>query len=84
MAKEAVTSAKLPLDQRLTGVAISVGALRGKGSLGVGEFADLAEFAGLCKKMGLGLIQLLPVNDTGYESSPSNICRQWPFVHKIV
>ncbi|GHU70899.1 hypothetical protein FACS189450_06050 [Spirochaetia bacterium] len=63
MAKEMVNS-------RLTGVAVPVGALRGKGSLGVGEFADLAEFALLCKKMGLGLIQLLPVNDTGYESSP--------------
>jgi 4-alpha-glucanotransferase len=63
-------SAPLPADKRLTGVAIPVGALRGKGSLGVGEFADLVEFAGLCKKMGLGLIQILPVNDTGYESSP--------------
>jgi 4-alpha-glucanotransferase len=38
--------------------------------MGVGEFPDLADFAGLCKTMGLGLIQLLPVNDTGYESSP--------------
>ncbi|GHV90812.1 hypothetical protein AGMMS50268_13150 [Spirochaetia bacterium] len=75
MAKEPVQTVKqaaaaLPVDERLTGVAVPVGALRGKGSLGVGEFADLAEFAALCKKMGLGLIQLLPVNDTGYESSP--------------
>ena len=56
--------------KRLTGVVIPVGALRGKGSMGVGEFPDLADFALLCKKMGLGLIQILPVNDTGYESSP--------------
>jgi 4-alpha-glucanotransferase len=38
--------------------------------MGVGEFPDLADFALLCTKMGLRLIQLLPVNDTGYESSP--------------
>jgi 4-alpha-glucanotransferase len=56
--------------RRLTGAAVPVGALRRKGGLGVGEFPDLAAFAGLCKAMGLGLIQLLPVNDTGYESSP--------------
>ncbi|MDR1970601.1 MAG: 4-alpha-glucanotransferase [Treponema sp.] len=57
-------------DKRLTGVVVPVGALRGKGSLGVGEFPDLADFAVLCKKMGLGLIQILPVNDSGYESAP--------------
>jgi len=56
--------------KRLTGALIPVGALRGTGSLGVGEFLDLSEFAILCKKMGMGLIQILPVNDSGYESSP--------------
>ena len=56
--------------RRLTGVAVPIGALRGRGSMGVGEFPDLADFAALCVKMKLGLIQLLPVNDTGYESSP--------------
>jgi 4-alpha-glucanotransferase len=63
---------KRGFDARLTGVVVPVGALRGKGALGVGEFPDLAEFAGLCKSMGLGLIQLLPVNDSGCESSPYN------------
>ncbi|MDR1239337.1 MAG: 4-alpha-glucanotransferase [Treponema sp.] len=61
---------KSGLPGRLTGTAVPVGALRGKGGMGVGEFPDLADFAALCKKMGLGLIQILPVNDTGYESSP--------------
>ncbi|MDR0585526.1 MAG: 4-alpha-glucanotransferase [Treponema sp.] len=56
--------------KRLTGVVVPIGALRGKGNMGVGEFPDLADFAALCAKMRLGLIQLLPVNDTGYESSP--------------
>ena len=56
--------------KRLCGTAVPLGALRGSGSMGVGEFLDLPEFAALCKKMGLGLIQILPVNDTGNESSP--------------
>ncbi|GHV93842.1 hypothetical protein AGMMS50293_01620 [Spirochaetia bacterium] len=61
---------KQATSKRLLGVVVPVGALRGKGSMGVGEFPDLADFALLCKKMKLGLIQILPVNDTGYESSP--------------
>ena len=55
---------------RLIGTAVPIGALRSEKSVGVGEFPDLAEFGGLCAKMGIGLVQLLPVNDTGYESSP--------------
>ena len=55
---------------RLLGTVVPVGALRGSKTTAVGEFPDLAEFAVLCKKMKIGLIQLLPVNDTGYDSSP--------------
>ena len=57
-------------NKRLLGVVVPVGALRSKGGMGVGEFSDLCAFAVLCRKMKVGLIQLLPVNDTGYESSP--------------
>ncbi|MDR0637685.1 MAG: 4-alpha-glucanotransferase [Spirochaetaceae bacterium] len=56
--------------KRRVGAAVPLGALRGKDSIGVGEYPDLAEFAGLCARAGVTLIQLLPVNDTGYESSP--------------
>ncbi|MHC6202861.1 4-alpha-glucanotransferase [Breznakiellaceae bacterium SP9] len=55
---------------RLIGTVVPVGALRGADSIGVGEFPDLIEFAELCTKVGIGLVQILPVNDTGYESSP--------------
>jgi 4-alpha-glucanotransferase len=55
---------------RLLGAVVPVGALRGSKPAAVGEFPDLAEFALLCKKMKIGLIQLLPVNDSGLESSP--------------
>ncbi|MCL2271688.1 MAG: 4-alpha-glucanotransferase [Treponema sp.] len=57
-------------DKRLIGVVIPVGALRSSSGMGVGEFPDLVNFAQVCKKMKLGLIQILPVNDTGSESSP--------------
>ena len=57
-------------EARLIGTVIPVGALRSGKSIGVGEFSDLAEFGVLCVKMGIGLVQLLPVNDTGYQSSP--------------
>jgi len=55
---------------RLIGAVVPVGALRSGDSAGVGEYLDLIEFADLCVDMGVRLIQILPVNDTGYESSP--------------
>jgi len=57
-------------DHYLTGVLVPVAALRSEQSCGVGEFADLAELAEWCRENGLDLIQILPVNDTGYQSSP--------------
>jgi 4-alpha-glucanotransferase len=63
-------ASKKEFSDRLIGAVVPLGALRGSGSIGVGEFPDLVEFAGLCAKMGVGLVQLLPVNDTGYQSSP--------------
>ncbi|MDR0402831.1 MAG: 4-alpha-glucanotransferase [Treponema sp.] len=58
------------INERRIGVVVPVGALRGSKSTGVGEYLDLIEFSALCVEMGIGLIQILPVNDTGYESSP--------------
>ena len=57
-------------ETRLLGTVVPVGALRSGKPAAVGEFPDLGEFALLCKKMEIGLIQLLPVNDSGFESSP--------------
>lgn len=54
----------------ITGVAIPVSSLRSEKSCGIGEFSDLKPFGDWCKKVGLDLIQILPVNDTGYQSSP--------------
>ncbi len=46
------------------GVAIPVFSLRSKQSIGVGEFSDIQLLADWSKKIGLKLIQLLPINDT--------------------
>lgn len=54
----------------VTGLSIPVGALKTQDSCGVGEFLDLIPFADFCNTADIDLIQLLPVNDTGTESSP--------------
>lgn len=54
----------------VTGIAIPVGALKTGASCGIGEFLDLIPFADFCRKSSINMIQLLPVNDTGTESSP--------------
>ena len=58
------------LTRYLTGVLVPVSALRTSASLGIGEFADLPPLAEWCADVGLDLIQILPVNDTGWQPSP--------------
>ena len=49
---------------RGAGVAIPVFSLRSEQSFGIGEFSDLKLLADWAQKVGLKLIQVLPVNDT--------------------
>jgi 4-alpha-glucanotransferase len=56
--------------QKATGAAIPLGAIRTNKA--IGEFSDLPVFAEFCKKADLKIIQLLPVNDSGTDSSPYN------------
>lgn len=65
-----VESPKRPCPQRTTGITIPLGAIRTKKNAAIGEYTDLPEFAQFCRSAGIGLIQLLPVNDTGTQSSP--------------
>ena len=58
-----------PAYWRGAGVAIPVFSLRSENGFGVGEFADLRLLANWGKKVGLKLIQLLPVNDTSATGS---------------
>lgn len=55
---------------RLSGIVVPLGALRTKDSPVIGEFRSLIPLADWAKKAGLGIVQLLPVLDTGTQSSP--------------
>lgn len=46
------------------GLAVPVFSLRSDKGMGVGEFADLKDLADWAQSAGLGMIQILPVNDT--------------------
>ncbi len=59
-----------PLDRNFTGISVPVAALRSGSGCGTGEFADLVALGRWCREAHLDLIQLLPVNDTGANSSP--------------
>ena len=58
------------IPERLTGLSVPLGAAYTKKNTVIGEFTVLPELAKICKSAGLGIIQLLPVNDTGTQSSP--------------
>ncbi|RKX78049.1 MAG: 4-alpha-glucanotransferase [Spirochaetes bacterium] len=69
--KESEAPLKFPTFNRyLTGVCVPVSALHSGESCATGEFPDLIPFGEFCKEAGLDVIQILPVNDTGYHSSP--------------
>jgi 4-alpha-glucanotransferase len=54
----------------LTGIAVPVSALRSGKGCGTGEFLDLVDLGAWCADRGIDLIQILPVNDTGFQPSP--------------
>jgi 4-alpha-glucanotransferase len=54
------------------GVALPLFSLHSAESFGIGEFPDLFPVIDWCKSSGLDVIQLLPLNDTGWDTSPYN------------
>ena len=58
----------------LSGIVAPLSALRTSGSPGCGEFPDLLALGKLAESWGFNLLQLLPVNDTGTDSSPYSAC----------
>jgi 4-alpha-glucanotransferase len=59
-----------PVTKKIAGVVAPVSALRTASSEGVGDFSDLPELGAFCAAAGLRVIQILPVNDSGFQSSP--------------
>lgn len=53
-----------------TGAVFPLGALYTKECAAIGDYVSLGEVLPWCKKAGLQAVQLLPVNDTGTQSSP--------------
>jgi 4-alpha-glucanotransferase len=52
------------------GINLPLSALHSERSCGIGEFLDLIPMVHWCKEVGLSIIQLLPLNDTGLGTSP--------------
>lgn len=52
------------------GIALPLFSLHTKRSCGVGEFLDLIPLIHWCREVGMDVIQLLPLNDSGENSSP--------------
>ena len=51
---------------------VPVGSLRRDGDLGIGDTAALRELVDWAAETGLGVLQLLPINETGSDHSPYN------------
>ena len=54
------------------GVAVPVFSLKSSSNFGIGEFLDLKLLADWCNKVGLKMIQILPINDTRTDGSWDN------------
>ncbi len=56
--------------QRRAGVIVPLFSLYSAKSVGIGEFPDLKLLIDWCQKTGLSIIQLLPLNDVGFDFCP--------------
>lgn len=52
------------------GINVPLFALHSTNSCGIGEYLDLIPMISWCKEVGLDILQLLPLNDTGPDPSP--------------
>ncbi|HEV8051382.1 MAG TPA: 4-alpha-glucanotransferase, partial [Parachlamydiaceae bacterium] len=52
------------------GINLPLFALHSKNSAGIGEFPDLIPLLSWCNSLDLDVVQLLPLNDTGEDTSP--------------
>jgi 4-alpha-glucanotransferase len=56
--------------KRIFGIAVPLGSIKTADGWRVGEYPDLVPLGRLCSGLGASLLQILPVNDTGSQSSP--------------
>jgi 4-alpha-glucanotransferase len=60
-------------DQKIGGILTPISAIRGRNDIGVGDTESLVELAEWARDKGFRVIQILPVNETGFDNSPYNI-----------
>lgn len=56
--------------KRRAGVAVPLFSLHSRASIGVGDFSDSKLLIDWCVRSGMSLLQLLPLNDVGFEFKP--------------
>jgi len=64
---------KLSPEQKLSGLLAPLFALRTGTDLGLGDTESLKEMVDWASRHGFGLVQVLPINETGGDNSPYNI-----------
>ncbi|MBR5781031.1 MAG: 4-alpha-glucanotransferase [Bacteroidales bacterium] len=57
---------------KFAGVAVPVFSLKSNDSFGIGDFNDLKHLSDWCHKVGIKIIQILPINDTRTDNSWDN------------
>ena len=60
------------MEQRLAGILVPVFSLRSENDLGIGDVRSLRDFVRFASEVGMGFVQLLPINETGPDNSPYN------------
>ena len=58
--------------RKRAGVAVPLFSVRSKKSIGIGEIPDIKLIVKWCKLTGNTILQLLPLNDTGFDFAPYN------------
>ena len=59
-------------NHKFAGVAVPVFSLKSNDSFGIGDFNDLKHLSDWCHKVGIKIIQILPINDTRTDNSWDN------------
>ena len=58
--------------RKRAGAAVPLFSIKSKKSVGIGEIPDIKLIVQWCNKTGITILQLLPLNDTGYDFAPYN------------
>jgi len=63
---------KLDVKNKLAGILVPVFALRHTDDLGIGDTTAMAKAVEFCARHQIGVLQVLPINETGGDNSPYN------------